>query len=187
MKRPIEGVSALERVEALVANPALYELARLVPDQDPSVGGRPRQYPVFLWLLYDALVSVYGSARRVEVELAHPLVWGHLRDLVHRRFPAEPDQWLPESPIRRHHYLYGRTRWLTNEPILAELRSTHRRLAVDQACSLGLLDPAGPGSWTHPDLTRMLYGDGKVLTPLFRAQPGDTRLDVMKERGLRSP
>jgi len=171
------GVSALERLEALVANPALYELARLVPDQDPSSGGRRRQYPVFMWLLYDALLSVYGSARRVEVELAHPLVWRHLSDLVRQRFPDEPDQWLPNTPIRRHHYLYGRTRWLTDEPILAELRANHRRLAVDQARSLGLLNPEGPGSWTHSDLSRMLYGDGKVLTPLFRAHPGDTRLD----------
>ena len=31
MRRPTRGVSALERVEALLANPALYELADLVP------------------------------------------------------------------------------------------------------------------------------------------------------------
>jgi len=182
VNRPPGGVSALERLEALVSNPALYELAALVPQQDPSAGGRRRHYPAFMWLLFDALLSVYGSARRVEVELAHPLVWRHLCDLVRERFPEEPDHWLPETPIRRHHYLYGRTRWLTDDGILAELRSTHRRLAVDQARSLGLLDPDGPGSLTHPDLSRMLYGDGKVLTPLFRAHPGDTRLD--KATGL---
>lgn len=79
--------------------------------------------------------------------------------------------------MRRHHYLYARTRWLTDPAILTELRALHRRLAVDQARSLGLLDPEGPGSWTHPDLSRMLYADGKVMTPLFRARPGDTRLD----------
>lgn len=157
----------------------------MVPDPDPSVGGRPRQYPVYMWLLYDALLSVYGSARRVGVELAHPLVWNHLSGLVRQRFPHEPDMWLPEAPIRRRHYLYGRTRWLTDDTILSDLRDSHRRIAVDQARSLGLLDSAGPGSWTHPDLTRMIYGDGKVLTPLFRAQPGDTRLD--KTTGQRIP
>ena len=94
-----------------------------------------------------------------------------------QRFPDEPELWLPETPMRRHHYLYARTRWLTDPGILAELRVMHRRLAADQAESLGLLDPDGPGSWTHPHLSRMLYADGKVLTPLFRAQPGDTRLD----------
>ena len=41
----------------------------------------------------------------------------------------------------------------------------------------GQADPNGPGSWTHPDLSRMVYADGKVITPLFRARPGDQRLD----------
>ena len=173
----VGGVSALERVEALVANPVLYELARLVPEQDRSRGGRPRMYPVFMCLLFDALLSVYGSARRVEVELAHPLVWNHLRRLVRDKHRDDPDMWLPIEPIRRHHYLYGRTRWLTNPQIFAQFRGLHRQLAVQQAQQLGLLDPDGPGSWTHPDLSRMLYADGKVLTPLFRAHPGDTKLD----------
>ena len=177
MKARSAGVASLERLEALVANPALYELAGLVPGQDPSSGGRRRLYPVFMWLLYDALLSVYGSARQVEVELAHPLVWRHLQSLIRHRFPHVQALWLPEAPMRRHHYLYARTRWLTDPGILAELRVMHRRLAVEQARSLGLLDPDGPGSWTHPHLSRMLYADGKVLAPLFRAQPGDTRLN----------
>ena len=175
--KPAGGVAALARLEALIANPALYELAALVPEQDPSSGGRRRHYPVFMWLLYDALLSVYGSARQVEAELAHPLVWKHLRSLVRKQFPHDEDLWLPAASMRRHHYLYARSRWLTDPDILAGLREAHRRLAVEQAKSMGLLDPDGPGSWTHPDLSRMLYADGKVLTPLFRAHPGDTKLD----------
>jgi len=107
-------------------------------------------YPVFMWLLFDALLSVYGSARRVEVELAHPLVWRPLRRLVRDQHPGDPSMWLSAVPMRRHHYLYGRTRWLTNPKILSELRGLSRRLAVEQARQLGLLDPDGPGSWTHP-------------------------------------
>jgi hypothetical protein len=171
------GVSALERVEALVANRELFALGELVPMVDPTRGGRPRHYPPYMWVLYDALLSAYGSARRVEAELAHPVVWNHLRTLIKRQLPRSPELWLPELPMRRHHYLYGRTRWLTAPAVLAELRDAHRRLATDQARTLGLLDPDGPGSWTHPDLSRMLYADGKVLTPLYRAHPGDTRLD----------
>ena len=171
------GVAALKRVEALIANPALYELAELVPIPDRERGGRPRHYPVFMWLLYDALLSIYGSARQVEAELAHPVIWNHLSDLVRRQFPQTPAMWLPAEPMRRHHYLYGRTRWLTRPDILAALHDAHRRLATEQARTVGLLDPDGPGSWTHPHLSRMLYADGKVLTPLYRAQPGDTRLD----------
>jgi hypothetical protein len=53
----------------------------------------------------------------------------------------------------------------------------HRKVAVEQARSLYLLDPDGPGPWTDPHLSRMLYADGKDLSPLFRTHPGDSRLD----------
>jgi len=171
------GVSALERVEALVANPELYALADEVPDPDPARGGRPRRYPAFMWVLYDALLSVYGSGRQVEAELSHPLVWAHLRCLVKTRFPEKPDRWLPVEPMRRCHYLYGRGRYLTDPIILDRLAAVHREQAVAQAGQLGLLRADGPGSWTHPDLSRMLYADGKVVTPLFKAHPGDTKVD----------
>ena len=171
------GVAALERLEALVANDALFELADAVPEAPAEKGGRPRQYPVYMWVLFDALLSVYGSARQVEAELAHPIVWNHLRTLIARRFPNDPERWLPERPIRRHHYLYGRTHWLTRPDVLTELRRIHQNSAAKAARTLGLLDPDGPGSWTHPHLSRMLHADGKVLTPLFRAHPGDPTLD----------
>ena len=182
---PRSGVSTFDRLAALVANPQLYALADAVPEADPSAGGRPRHYPSFMWVLFDALISVYGSARRVDVELAHPLVWNHLRHLVQQQFPDQPDRWLPAEPMRRHHYLYGRTTWLTQPEILEQLSGIHREAAADQARQLGLLDPKGPGSWTHPHLSRMIHADGKVITPLFRAHPGDTKLD--KETGELRP
>ena len=75
--------------------------------------------------------------------------------------------------MRRHHYLYGRSRYLTDPAMLAALGARHREIAAEQAGTLGLLDPQGPGSWTHPDLTRMLHADGKVVTPLFKAKPDE--------------
>ena len=48
--------------------------------------------------------------------------------------------------------------------ILAALASLHRELAAAQARELGLLDRDGPGSWTHPDLSRMLYADGTEIS-----------------------
>jgi len=180
------GVSAFERLEALVANDALYELADRVPSPDPTAGGRPRMFPVYMWLLYDALLSVWGSARRVEAELAHPIVWKQLRTLIKSKFPDDPERWLPPTPMRRWHYLYGRTTWLTNPAVFAQLHELHRRTAIDQARSLGLLDPDGPGSWTRPDLSRMIYADGKVVTPLFRGKP-DTRILNRKTGEIRTP
>jgi hypothetical protein len=175
--KKVHGVSALERVEALLANPALYELAELIPGPDRTVGGRRRDYPAYMWLLFEALISVYGSARRVEAELAHPVVWRLIRSTIRRRYRDRPELHLGERPMRRHHYLYARNRYLTDPTVLAALADAHRRIAADQARALGLLGPNGPGSWTHPDLSRMLHADGKVITPLFKAQPGDRRLD----------
>jgi len=174
---PRTGVSTFDRLGALVAIPELYALADAVPEADPSAGGRPRHYPTYMWVLFDALISVYGSARRVEVELAHPIVWAHLRHLVQQQFPDEPTRWLPAEPMRRHHYLYGRTAWLTQPEVLEQLGAIHRQSAANQARQIGLLDPNGPGSWTHPHLSRMIHADGKVVTPLFKAHPGDTKLD----------
>ena len=172
-----DGLSALEKIEAILANPAVYELGELIPLPDPTLGGRPRDYPAWTLILWEALLSVFGSARQVEAELAHPLIWQLVRHHVRRNNPHRPDRHLPVRPMRRHHYLYGRTRHLARPDVVAALAQRHRQLAAGQARQIGLLDPDGPGSWTHPDLSRMLHADGKVIAPLFRAKPGDTRVN----------
>ena len=171
------GVSSLTRVEAIFRNPALYELAELIPQPDPCAGGRPRTYPDFMLLGFECLISVYGSARQAEAELAHPVVWRLIQEVVRERYDDRLEMHLPAKPMRRHHYTYGRDRYLSHPVVLAKLMMLHRSLATDQARTLGLLDPNGRGSWTHPDLSRLLYADGKVLTPLVRAKPEDTSVD----------
>ena len=93
------GVPKLERVEAIVENPAIYQLAELIPAADPGRGGRRRQYPEYMWLIYEALLSVFGSARQVEAELSHPTVWGLLRDRVRRQFPKDPSDASPSLSL----------------------------------------------------------------------------------------
>jgi hypothetical protein len=166
---------SLDKVEAILSNPALYELASAVP-QHPRPG-RPRSYPDFMVIVFAALISVWRSARQVEAELAHPVVWRWMRRIVAERFPDDPAMHLPARPMRRHHYTYLRDRYLTDPHVLAELGRLHRQTAVAQARYIGLLDPDGPGSFTHPDLSRMLHADGKVVSPLYRAGPGDVRVD----------
>jgi hypothetical protein len=130
-----------------------------------------------MYLVFGALLSVYRSGRQVEAELSHPMVWRLVRRIVRRRFPDDPSMHLPAAPMRRHHYLYARNRYLSRPEVLASLGELHRRISADQARELGLLDPKGPGSWTHPRLSRMLRADGKVVAPLYKAKPGDTRVD----------
>jgi hypothetical protein len=170
-------VSALERLDAILANPATYELAAVLPEPDHSHGGRRRQFPAFMFIVFEALLSVYGSARQVEAELSYPLVWQHVCTAARKRFPDRPDLHLPATPMRRHHYLYARKHALQVPGFLDALAARHRELAAQQAEALGLCDPNGPGSWTHPELSRMIHADGKVIAPLYRAKPGDTRAD----------
>jgi hypothetical protein len=175
--RPSLGVGALEKIEAILTNNALYELADEIPTSDLERGGRSRLYPDHMLLAYEALVSVYRSARQVEAELKHPVVWNFMQRVVKARFPRDHSKWLPHKPMRRHHYLYGRNRYLARQDILERLMTVHQKAASEQAVDIGLVDPEGPGSWTHPHLTRMLYADGKVVTPLFKAQRGENKLD----------
>ena len=100
-----------------------------------------------------------------------------MRDLVAARFPDDPSSQLPLAPMRRHHFIYLRNRYLTDPAILSAIGDLHRSIAAEQARATGLLEPDGGGSWTHPSLDRLLHADGKVVTPLFRAKPGDTRVD----------
>ena len=61
------GVGALTRVEAILRNPETYRLADAIPPHIPGEG-RPRDFPDFMVIVYEALISVYGSARQVEAE-----------------------------------------------------------------------------------------------------------------------
>lgn len=171
------GVPFLEQLEAIVANEAVYEIAKWIPEGRPDLGGRPRHYPTYMYVLYDALISVFGSARRVDTELGHPRMWGYLRDLIRQRFPKEPAKWLQAKPIRRHYWLYARTTYLADAAIFDKLMDRFRETAAVQAQEMGMCLVDGPGSWTHPDLSRVPYADGKVITPPYKAKEGDTRLD----------
>ena len=97
--------------------------------------------------------------------------------LVEGQFPDEASQQLPPEPMRRHHYLYGRNRYLTDPCIQEALLRIQREFAATQARELGLMDPCGAGSWSHPHLDRLLYADGKVIAPLYRARLGENVLD----------
>jgi hypothetical protein len=172
-----KGVSSLERVEAIIRNEALYELAKLVPQREPGEVGRPREWPDYMLLLFEALISVYGSARKVEAELDHYHVWKFVRRLVKKVHKNNPEMWLPARRYKRHHYMYGRTRYLANPIVLAKIQALHSQLAAEQARELGLLREDGDGTFTHPSLDRLLYSDGKVVAPLYKAKPGDVKVD----------
>jgi hypothetical protein len=170
-------VSSFDRIEAILRSDEVYELAQLIPQRVEGDGGRPREFPDYFMFVYEALISVFGSARKVDAELAHRHVWQFVRRIVKKVHKDDRLMWLPPQRFKRYHYMYYRTRYMADPVILAAIQEKHREIAARQALELGLLDPEGDGSFTHPSLDRLVYGDGKVVTPLYKAKPGTTRVD----------
>ena len=169
------GVSDLETIDAIFSNPDLYTLPDGLVTRDPTKGGRPQLYPDYLILGVDAMAVIYTSLRAAVAALYGPVVWARVRALVERQFPEDPSKWLPDKPPTRTWY-YRRRKALTDAGIvLEELLARFRVSAVSTAREIGLLDPEGPGTTTHPDLSRMIYHDGKAIRQMYNTAPGDTR------------
>jgi len=83
--------------------------------------------------------------------------------------------WLRDEPMRRHHFLHARKS--INAATAPAVFAEFERRAAALALELGLCDPDGAGSLTHPSLERTVYGDGKVVTPLYKAKPGQQKVD----------
>ena len=127
-----------------------------------------------MWLVFEALISVYGSARQVEAELAHPIVWNLIRTTVHRQFPGNPAMHLPGRSMRRHHYQYARQQCLNTNGILEALMQRHRELAAQQAVELGLCDPELPlpdGDSHHSKLSTVGDAVPNLLRVIVPARP----------------
>ena len=126
--------------------------------------GRARTYPSFVWILWQELFSIFGTHRAVERELGRGGWWRLVRREVHLMFSNDPSMHLPQEAPRRHHFEYYRDRYLARDDIASQLLELHRQTATAQAMEVGMLDPDGGGSPTHPAVSRTLYGDGKVVT-----------------------
>ena len=166
--------SSFEKLEAILTCPTTYLLADVLPDK-PHVG-RPRDYPKYMWIVYLALVNyVWETARRVETELGHDVVWSFVRRTVKRQFPDNPEMWLPKQPMRRWHYAHAVRNYLRKPAIIEELKAVSREQAAKLAKELGLFGENEATSWTHPSRDRFLQTDGKVVAPLYKAASGEVQ------------
>ena len=164
-------VSHRELIEALAKSDILAACANALPRRSPNVPGRPTLYSPWAMLLYGGVINVFTTARKTEANL--PTFWKAVRRWHHKRYPTEPK--LPRRPPQRHHWQYfkktvGAQAW-------EQVRDTFRDQALAAARELGLLDPDGPGSFTHPVKERLVYGDGVVTAPLSKHAPGTPFID----------
>lgn len=79
------------------------------------------------------------------------------------------------------HYRYLRNLICADDELFNTLVEAYTVHAVADARTIGLLDPKGPGSLTHPDRTRTIYGDGTIVRPICKRTPdnanGSSRVD----------
>jgi hypothetical protein len=173
-----DGLNASEKLELLMANELLWSMGERMPTKEEGTPGAPRHFPEWVWLLFAGCVSIDRSARKVAGEMRSR--WPAIVAVARQRYADRPDLWPPPKPPRRHHWQYAKLRLKEEEQLRALISAFETGSAV-QAVEMGIADANGGGSLSHPDPQRCLTGDGKVITPLYRAKP-DTAI-VDKETG----
>ena len=156
-----------ETITALVHSPELHALGALLPPRWEV--GRPREYPGWSVLLFGALARHYRSGARAHAELHSPQVWGHVQTQV-RNATAELGIAVPAAaaPPTWSAWATARNLHLATDSGLAAVAGIHLEQAAATAHQIGLCLPSDGGSWSHPAKTRTAYGDGTLVTPMYR-------------------
>ncbi len=153
-----------DRLEALVRHPLIHHIGAALPVNDV---GRPRHHPAAAHLAFGALARLWRSGARIDGEL--PALWPAFVE----GFNAGADTAQTEpidtrvGPVTWHHFRRARDR-MTDDVTLAALRDAFTAHSLAVAHDLGLLRSNGPGSLTRPDPSRLLYGDGTIVRPMYR-------------------
>jgi hypothetical protein len=163
-------------VMALLESAGFLAVVSMVPKQDRSMGGRPRLYPDWCYVMFHALSSHFRSARAIDRFFEDEINWRLIRNWSTRHWPHNPELHAPATPYQRHHYRHMRDICVQTD-VLATLREAMTNAACELAQQIGLCDPAGEGSWTHPSLDRTLHADGKVLSAPSRYAPDEPVVD----------
>ena len=164
--RRYEGT--LPRIRAVLRHRALYEIGGEL-DIRADVG-RPRIQPPYVLCIFGTLARVAKSTVRVETDLQDPDLWAIVRSEMIATIQREHlDLPLPSHTAPGwHHWRRFRDEHLATDTGLARLSGLHIPRAVTLARSIGLIDPRGTGTLTHPSSARSVYGDGTIVRPLYR-------------------
>lgn len=155
------------QVQAVFESPLIWDIADMVGDRRE---GRRRRHPLAMHLAYGALARVYGSANRVDAEILGGQLWFELGAAYNRM--SDGDRLAPYGPkLTADSYRFARD-YLCSEQVMPRLVEAFTVSSVAVARRLGLLVPDGPGSRSRPDPTRVIYGDGTVIRPMYGPDAG---------------
>lgn len=158
-----------ETVTAILESRELYRVGELLPPR--SDVGRPRVYPGWSVVLFGTLARHFRSAARAHAELHSQPLWNLARTQSQRAITelgltGQVSQ--ADSPPTWGAWVTARNDHLATDAGLAAVARIHLEEATTLAHQLGLGLPSGPGSWSHPDKSRTTYGDGTLVTPMYR-------------------
>jgi hypothetical protein len=150
---------------ALTAPHAVAMFARLPGAKET---GRSREYPEPVYLGFELVKPVFGSARRTEHNLGDAQIWDRFLSALIQAVPGDQRlkalQKSGQEPIRAFHYRYAAKTWL-NE-VLEDLKEAFRDTAAELAQQLGQCTVDGPSTPNRPQLCGATKWDGHVVKPL---------------------
>lgn len=167
-----DAVGSQQRVRAVAANPDVYALAASLPPTPKRKDGQPADFPDYVYLIYAALISVFGAARGTATEIVQSSwVWDEVRAGVAAVLGVEESERLRLAGPQRHHWTYNSKRLRRYVP---QLQRTLEERAVQQAVEQGLLDPDAPRAWSDPSRAQIVYGDGTVMKPALQHRDAES-------------
>ncbi|MGW0207523.1 hypothetical protein ACWDZ8_17520 [Streptomyces sp. NPDC003233] len=154
---------ALERLELLVANPDLYDVAdKVYPGRAPGTPGRRPAYSPFVYLILLASISIFDTAEMACANFQHEHMWKIVREGVRQHRGDAAADGLPETGPQRHHWHDFRPRMLD---ALQDLREASRDAWINQALAQGMLAKKRRGTLVRPHRSQVITGDGTVVRP----------------------
>ena len=167
--KPASQMSMFQRLEAVAAWEPIWELVeQLEALPGANTGASPRrEYRLMDIILMESAAQLEGSNIGAARLLGDRLIWRRLCRAARRAFPNDPNRRLSVTAPSRHQHYRARRDLLCGETLAAFKRGL-RAQAVQVAKQAGLFDPAS-GSWSRPDATQCIVGDGTWIAAGHRA------------------
>ena len=161
-----ERASQFQLLRALIADPAFWSVAMMLPGNTCRTGkrGRPAHNPSWAFLLISGLTVLTGSQRSAITFVNDRHMWNFIRLYAEQFRPEELDS-LGINPPERHHLSTFLSKWESAQ--WESIRNlAHKQFRADagaRAVSQGMLNPAKTLRYNQVDPGQHIVYDGTVF------------------------